>query len=100
MQIPAFAEQTLEESPLLGEIWGFEANGDFIFAFLIFLLVVATLNLATTERVGATITKKKNYFLLWATEELSATVRGGITLCLVTQCYKNKNFSFKGLTNQ
>lgn len=37
--------------------------------------VVATLNLAVTERSGATITKKKNYLLLGATEEAAATVR-------------------------
>lgn len=51
--------------------------------------VVATLNLAVTERVGATFRRKKKYLLLGATEEVTAT------LCLTAK----KIFSFKGLTN-
>ena len=72
MQIPAILGQTLTESLLWGETWGFIANGNFLFALLGFFF---TLILAVTERVGATITKKKNYFfLLWVAEELSATI--------------------------
>ena len=69
MQIPAIAEQTLAELPLLCEIWGFGTNGDFPFVLLDFSFVAGTSILAVTERVEATITKKKNYFLLGATEE-------------------------------
>jgi len=52
MQIPAIAEQTLTESLLLGEIWGFGANVGFLFALSGFSLVVATLILPATKRVG------------------------------------------------
>ena len=54
-----------------------------MWSFLAFLLVRATPNLATTIRVGATITKKNKYFLLEATEEAVATIIVGATLCLV-----------------
>ena len=46
----------------------------FLLSFRTFFLVAVTLILASTERVGATITKKKKYLLLEATEELSATL--------------------------
>ena len=59
MQIPTIAKQTLAEPSLCSEIWGFGANGDFSLLWRAFLLVVATLDLTVTERVGATITKKK-----------------------------------------
>lgn len=52
--------------------------------FGLFSLVRATLNLATTIRMWATITKKNIYFLLWATEEVVATITVGTTLVLST----------------
>jgi hypothetical protein len=82
MQIPAIAEQILGESLLCGEIWGFGANGDFLFALSGFFLVAATSILTATERVGATF-RKRIIFLLWATEEVMATVRVGATFFLL-----------------
>lgn len=71
MQILTFAEQFLTKPTLFGLEWGNEANGDFLRTLL---SVRVALNLAVAERVGATITKKKNYFLLGATEEVVATI--------------------------
>jgi hypothetical protein len=53
-------------------LWGEVAI--FSLPFRAFLLVWATLILAATERDGATFKRKIILFLLWATEELSATV--------------------------
>lgn len=93
MQILTFAEQNPDKLSLFGLEWGFEANGDFSFVLADFWGVAATLNLAVTERVGATFRRKNKYLLLWASEELSATVRvGGYSL--------RQNFFFKGLTNR
>ena len=75
MRIPTIVEQTPAESPLCGEIRGFGANGDSSLLCRAFLLVVATLDLAATERDDATITKKIIIFLLGATEEAAATIR-------------------------
>jgi len=46
--------------------------------------VVATLNLAAAERVGATIRRKKEIFIIRATEEVAATITVGVTLVLST----------------
>ena len=89
MQILTFAEQTPTKLPLFGLEWGNEANGDFLFALTSFSLVVVTLNLAVTMRVGATF-KRKNNLLLVAlpnNSRLRATLYG-------------KKIFFKGLTNQ
>jgi hypothetical protein len=53
--------------------------GSFLLSFRTFLLVVATLILAATERVGAIITKKNKYLLLGVTEEVAATITVGAT---------------------
>jgi hypothetical protein len=57
----------------LGRMW------DFSFILSDFCGVTATLNLATTIRVRATITKKKSFFISGTTEEV---------------------FSFRGLTKK
>ena len=46
--------------------------------------MAATSILTVTERVGATITKKKKYFLLWATEEVAASIIVGFLFVLST----------------
>lgn len=52
-------------------------------SFRTFLLVVATLILAVTIRVRATITKKNKYFLLGVAEAATATITVGTTFFLL-----------------
>ena len=85
----AIAGQTPTEPLLCGETWGFGANGEFLFALSNFSLVAATSILAATERDGATFRRKKNYLLLGATEEATATITVG-----------GNFFLFRGLTNK
>jgi hypothetical protein len=82
---------------------------------LVFSDFLATLNLTVTERVVATITKKKEFSFSGVAEEVAATITVGVLLSYqpLTQCRclrnvtapimglcYNKFFSFKGLTNR
>lgn len=64
-KIRAKEEQLLTILLQIRELWGNDANGDFLFVLSDFSFVVATSILAVTERVGATF-RRKNIFLLVA----------------------------------
>jgi PleD family two-component response regulator len=51
---------------------------------LVFSDFLATLNLTVTERVVATITKKKEFSFSGVAEEVAATITVGVTLVLST----------------
>jgi hypothetical protein len=74
MQIPVIVEQILTKSPLLCGIWGFEANGDFLFALTSFSFSGGYSNSHHYNKSRATIIKKNKYFLLEASEEAVATI--------------------------